>query len=123
MRPVKSVSFFFLMDIATEFTETMRRRGTTTDIEDKGTSGQTFLAAVEYLEQEQPSVALFENVENAPWEKMQEYIRGRLHLSERNSLKNITGAKKASEYLIFGLFPIRPLDNYHTTNCTRMLCP
>ena len=87
------------MNIATEFIETMRRRGTTTDIEDKGTSGETFLAAVEYLEQEQPSVAIFENVDNAPWDKMQEYIRGRLNLSERNSIKNITqiSKEKASE--------------------------
>lgn len=64
------------------------------DIEDKGTSGETFLAAVEYLEQEQPAVALFENVDKAPWEKMQEYIQGRLKLSERNSIKNITEIKK-----------------------------
>ena len=42
-----------------------------TDIEDKGTSGETFLAAVEYLEQEKPDVAIFENVDKAPWEKMQ----------------------------------------------------
>ncbi len=41
------------------------------DIEDKGTSGETFLAAVEYLEQEKPDVAIFENVDKAPWEKMQ----------------------------------------------------
>ena len=54
---------------------------------------------MEYLEQEQPSVALFENVDNAPWDKMQEYIRGRLNLSERNSIKNITqiSKEKASE--------------------------
>jgi len=64
------------------------------DIEDKGTSGETFLAAVEYLEQEQPAVALFENVDKAPWEKMREYIQGRLKLSERNSIKNITEIKK-----------------------------
>ena len=41
------------------------------DIEDKGTSGETFLAAVEFLEQEQPNVAIFENVYNAPWYKME----------------------------------------------------
>lgn len=44
------------------------------DIEDKGTSGETFLAAVEYLEQEKPDVAIFENVDKAPWEKMQVMI-------------------------------------------------
>lgn len=70
------------------------------DIEDKGTSGETFLAAIEYLEQEQPAVAIFENVLNAPWDKMQEYIRGRLNLKDRNSIKNITEIKKgqAGEY-------------------------
>jgi hypothetical protein len=86
------------MNTKTESIHIFRLHCTTPDIEDKGTSGQTFLAAVEYLEQEQPSVALFENVDNAPWDKMQEYIRGRLHLSERNSIKNITDIKKGSEY-------------------------
>eukprot|EP00984_Skeletonema_dohrnii_P006149 scaffold2194_cov78-Skeletonema_dohrnii-CCMP3373.AAC.1 len=57
------------------------------DIEDKGTSGETFLAAVEYLEQEQPKMAIFENVQNAPWEKMQEYIEGRIDLKDRNDAK------------------------------------
>lgn len=45
------------------------------DIEDKGTSGETFLAAVEYLEQEQPKVAIFENVQNAPWGKVRVWTR------------------------------------------------
>ena len=67
------------------------------DIEDKGTSGETFLAAVEYLEQEQPKMAIFENVENAPWEKMQEYIKGRIELKNRNDTKNITGMKEGGE--------------------------
>ena len=42
------------------------------DIEDKGQSGETFLAAVEYLDLHKPPFAIFENVDNAPWEKMQE---------------------------------------------------
>jgi hypothetical protein len=37
------------------------------DIEDKGCSGETFLAAVEILFQEKPHVAIFENVQAAPW--------------------------------------------------------
>jgi site-specific DNA-cytosine methylase len=67
------------------------------DIEDKGTSGETFLAAVEFLEMKQPPVAIFENVDGAPWGKMQEYIVGRVNLAERNNAKNITsdGKKKA----------------------------
>lgn len=67
------------------------------DIEDKGTSGETFLAAVEFLEQEQPPVAIFENVDGAPWDKMQEYIKGRIFLGDRNSIKNITGLKKGGK--------------------------
>jgi len=94
-----SHSVLLILHIKAEFTHNMLCHNTSTDIEDKGTSGETFLAAVEYLEQEQPSVALFENVDNAPWDKMQEYIRGRLNLSERNSIKNITqiSKEKASE--------------------------
>jgi hypothetical protein len=37
------------------------------DIEDKGCSGETFLAAVEVLFKEKPAFAIFENVQNAPW--------------------------------------------------------
>jgi hypothetical protein len=64
------------------------------DIEDKGTSGETFLAAVEFLEVKQPPVAIFENVDGAPWAKMQEYIRGRIDLSQRNDTKAIKDSKK-----------------------------
>jgi hypothetical protein len=37
------------------------------DIEDKGCSGETFLAAVEFLFKEKPLIAIFENVTKAPW--------------------------------------------------------
>lgn len=96
MRPIIPflIPHLFSLHNKTESIQKMLCHYTSTDIEDKGTSGETFLAAVEYLEQEQPSVAIFENVDNAPWDKMQEYIRGRLHLSERNSIKNITEIKK-----------------------------
>jgi hypothetical protein len=40
------------------------------DIEDKGCSGETFLAAVEVLFKKMPQFAIFENVLNAPWQKM-----------------------------------------------------
>jgi hypothetical protein len=59
------------------------------DIEDKGTSGQTFLAAVDFLQQQQPTMAIFENVDGAPWEKMQEYITGYCKLPHRNDTKAI----------------------------------
>ena len=55
------------------------------------------MAAVEYLEQEKPKMAIFENVQNAPWEKMQEYIEGRIDLKDRNDAKGIIGMKKGSE--------------------------
>ena len=37
------------------------------DIENKGCSGETFLAAVEVLFAKKPPMAIFENVKNAPW--------------------------------------------------------
>lgn len=64
------------------------------DIEDKGTSGETFLAAVDFLELQQPPVAIFENVDNAPWGKMQEYICGRVFLGNRNVTKGIKEIKR-----------------------------
>ena len=64
------------------------------DIEDKGQSGQTFIAAVEYLEKELPKFAIFENVQNAPWNKMAEYITGRVDLSKRNDAKDIVAKDK-----------------------------
>ena len=67
------------------------------DIEDKGTSGETFLAAVEFLDQEQPPFAIFENVDGAPWIKMQEYITGRVELASRNNTKSIKAGKTPSE--------------------------
>ena len=47
------------------------------DIEDKGCSGETFMAACEVLFDKKPPIAIFENVQGAPWLKMQEYITGR----------------------------------------------
>eukprot|EP00977_Amphora_coffeiformis_P008978 scaffold2033_cov164-Amphora_coffeaeformis.AAC.17 len=67
------------------------------DIEDKGTSGETFLAAVEFLQTYQPQVAIFENVDGAPWDKMQEYITGRIFLGNRNDTKAIKDAKKKAD--------------------------
>jgi hypothetical protein len=67
------------------------------DIEDKGTSGETFLAAVDFLQRQQPSMAIFENVDGAPWEKMQEYITGYCKLAQRNDTKAIViGSSKKS---------------------------
>mmetsp|Transcript_16535 Transcript_16535/g.18851 ORF Transcript_16535/g.18851 Transcript_16535/m.18851 type:complete len:2158 (+) Transcript_16535:163-6636(+) len=80
--------------------KTTRRK----DIEDKGQSGETFLAAVEFLDLHQPPFAIFENVNNAPWSKMQEYISGRIYLPDRNGDKYITSTKRknnADDDLVF----------------------
>ena len=42
-------------------------------------------------------MAIFENVDKAPWEKMQEYIKGRIELKDRNECTNITGMKEGSK--------------------------
>jgi len=60
------------------------------DIEDKGCSGETFLAACELLFKEKPRYAIFENVTGAPWAKMSEYITGRINLSECATGKKIS---------------------------------
>ena len=44
------------------------------DIEDKGCSGETFLAACDVLFKEKPKYAIFENVKGAPWEKVQSSV-------------------------------------------------
>jgi hypothetical protein len=73
------------------------------DIEDKGCSGETFLAATEVLFKEKPAMALFENVQTAPWLKMQEYITGRVKLSECDSSKAIKEIKDKGKELTFVL--------------------
>ena len=70
--------------------KTTRRK----DIQDKGQSGETFLAAVEFLDLYQPPFAIFENVDGAPWGKMQEYIQGRINLVDRNVNKAIASTKR-----------------------------
>ena len=67
------------------------------DIEDMGCSGETFLAACELLFKEKPKYAIFENVDKAPWEKMGEYITGRINLAtvgKKDKIKKINGASK-----------------------------
>ena len=67
------------------------------DIEEKGCSGETFLAAVEMLLKEKPKYCMFENVIGAPWEKMKEYITGRIKLSNCSSSKAINNIKAAEK--------------------------
>ncbi|KAL3904761.1 MAG: hypothetical protein SGARI_004775, partial [Bacillariaceae sp.] len=74
------------------------------DIEDKGCSGETFLAAVEHLYKQQTDYCVFENVIGAPWEKMQEYITGRVALktvySTKKAIQSFTGESKNTK-LVF----------------------
>ncbi len=75
----------------------MLRSNKRLDIEDMGCSGETFLAACELLFKEKPKFAIFENVEKAPWEKMSEYITGRINLATvgaNKKIKKINGASK-----------------------------
>lgn len=72
----------------------MLRANKRLDIEDKGCSGETFLAAVEHMLDKKPPFCVLENVQNAPWDKMAEYIEGRIKLSSCDEKKAITGAKK-----------------------------
>ena len=80
----------------------MLRANKRLDIEDKGCSGETFLAAVEHMFDQQPPFCILENVQNAPWDKMSEYIEGKIKLSSCAEKKAITGAKK-NEVLEFVL--------------------
>jgi site-specific DNA-cytosine methylase len=49
-------------------------------LENKGKSGETFCAVINFLYQRKPKFAIFENVLGAPWLQMQHYIEGRLPL-------------------------------------------
>ncbi|CAB9508230.1 C-5 cytosine-specific DNA methylase [Seminavis robusta] len=58
------------------------------DIEDRGCSGETFLAACEVILKEQPTICILENVVGAWWKKMSEYIVGRIQLSDAGKGKD-----------------------------------
>ncbi len=79
----------------------MLRSNRRIDIEDKGCSGETFLAACEVLFEENPEIAIFENVQNAPWAKMSEYITGRIKLSSCDAKKGIANVKDKGKDLTF----------------------
>ena len=75
----------------------MLRANKRLDIEEKGCSGETFLAAVEHIFKDQPPFCILENVQNAPWDKMAEYIEGKIKLSSCDDKKAIQGAKKGAK--------------------------
>ena len=64
-----------------DFSARKRATGVKKDIEDMGTSGETFIATVDFLFAQQHDLLLLENVCGAPWEKMSSYITGRVQLT------------------------------------------
>lgn len=78
-----------------DFSARKRATGVKKDIEDMGTSGETFIAAVDFLFAERHDLMLLENVCGAPWEKMSGYITGRVQLSE--TFSNFRSAQKGGE--------------------------
>jgi hypothetical protein len=49
---------------------------------------------VEHIFNDKPPFCILENVQNAPWDKMAEYIEGKIKLSSCDEKKAIVGAKK-----------------------------
>jgi hypothetical protein len=74
----------------------MRKTKHRIDLEEKGQSGHTFFGAVEFLMKFKPRFAVFENVNGAPWDKMQEYITGLVVLSSINDAQK-KGSKCVSK--------------------------
>ena len=64
--PLTSTAFLFVAGTSCK-NFSMLRTKYRIDIEDKGCSGETFLAATDVLFEQQPEMAIFENVQNAPW--------------------------------------------------------
>ena len=101
VQPVPEMNLFVAGTSCKNFS--MLRTKWRIDIEDRGCSGETFLAAVEILYKEKPYMSIFENVKNAPWEKMSDYITGRVKLHEIEKRKNISDDKDKGEKLTFVL--------------------
>eukprot|EP00501_MAST-03F_sp_TOSAG23-6_P000813 GSMAST32.ASY1.ANO1.843.1 assembled CDS len=59
---------------------TLRTSGKLDMLESKGISGETFFAACEFIFSQAQNWIIFENVDGAPWEQMEQYITGRLPL-------------------------------------------
>ena len=88
--PVPSINMFIAGTSCKDFS--MLRAKWRNDIEDRGTSGETFLAAVEYMMTKKPEYCILENVQGAPWAKMAEYIEGVIKLSTCDDDKAIKKA-------------------------------
>ena len=75
-----------------DFSARKRATGVKKDIEDMGTSGETFVACIDLLFALQHDLLLLENVQGAPWKKMASYITGRVGLKE--AMANFASAQK-----------------------------
>ena len=101
-------NFFVAGTVCKNFS--MMRGSYRIDIEDKGQSGETFLAAVGVLEQQMPQWTLFENVTGAPWDKM--------------SGENENGLAIWDPYIQTSSYPlIASLDALHPQSTSRAACP
>ena len=69
-------------------------------LEDEGQSGTTFRAIVNNMFKDGndgPKLVILENVESAPWDKMEEYINGRVKLATINEKLKGSGKCKAGD--------------------------
>ena len=82
-----------------DFSARKRAGGIKLDIEDMGTSGETFLATIDYLFASAHDICLLENVTSAPWAKMQGYITGRIMAKDLFS-KIQSSAKSQGEKVV-----------------------
>ena len=82
-----------------DFSARKRASGIKLDIEDMGTSGETFVATIDYLFASAHDICLLENVTSAPWAKMQGYITGRVLLRDVFS-KIQSSAKSQGEKVV-----------------------
>jgi hypothetical protein len=82
-----------------DFSARKRASGIKLDIEDMGTSGETFVATIDYLFASAFDICLLENVTSAPWAKMRGYITGRVLLKDVFS-KIQSSAKSQGEKVV-----------------------
>ena len=93
--PKASLSLLVAGTSCKDFSARKRATGVRKDIEDMGTSGETFIAAVDFLFAQQHDLVLLENVNGAPWEKMAGYITGRVGL--KAAFAKFKSAQKGGE--------------------------
>lgn len=100
------------------------------DLEDKGKSGNTFYAAADYIWKHKPTFTIFENVLNAPWDKMAEFITGRVVVGTvgkgkeggavKGGKKSIKSKKTGSDEVPDLLFEVLPGGKLEVIGVPRM---